>query len=153
MPIAKRANRHMVFKKSWTSNVMPILIALSLMAAAIKIYSLNIYTSIALVFSAIALCIYSVLINRSTTIYTDDNGVWLYSGIFPWSKGITGVKWRDLDEALFYQGFFGWIFKSYTIRIGHRFTKKSEITISHVNHGHIASQRINEILQSKASLN
>lgn len=153
MPIMQKANRHIIFKKSWTSNVIPILISLLLMIVAVKVFSLNFYTSIALAFSAVVLCTYSVLANRGTTIYTDDNGVWLHSGVFPWSKGIAGVKWRDLDEALFYQGFFGWLFKSYTIRIGHRFTKKSEILITHVDHGHIASQRINEILQSKTSLN
>ena len=149
----QKINRHVIFKKSWTSNIVPISISLFLIIVAIKVYDVNIYTSIALVLSAIALGAYSVLANRSATIYTDDNGVWLYSGIFPWSKGITGVKWRDLDEALFYQGFFGWLFKSYTIRIGHRFTKKSEILISHVDHGHIASQRINELLQRKISSN
>ena len=151
MAIMQKINRHVIYKKSWTSNIAPISISLFLIIAAIKIYDVNIYTFIILVLSAIALGTYSVLANRSATIYTDDNGVWLYSGIFPWSKGITGVKWRDLDEALFYQGFFGWLFKSYTIRIGHRFTKKSEILISHVDHGHIASQRINELLQRKIS--
>ena len=151
MAIMQKINRHVIYKKSWTSNIAPISISLFLIIAAIKIYDVNIYTFIILVLSAIALGTYSVLANRSATIYTDDNGVWLYSGIFPWSKGIAGVKWRDLDEALFYQGFFGWLFKSYTIRIGHRFTKKSEILISHVDHGHIASQRINELLQRKIS--
>ncbi len=147
----QKINRHVIYKKSWTSNIAPISISLFLIIAAIKIYDVNIYTFIILVLSAIALGTYSVLANRSATIYTDDNGVWLYSGIFPWSKGIAVFKWRDLDEALFYQGFFGWLFKSYTIRIGHRFTKKSEILISHVDHGHIASQRINELLQRKIS--
>ena len=151
MAIMQKINRHVIYKKSWTSNIAPISISLFLIIAAIKIYDVNIYTFIILVLSAIALGTYSVLANRSATIYTDDNGVWLYSGIFPWSKGIAGVKWRDLDEALFYQGFFGWLFKSYTIRIGHRFTKKSEILISHVDPGHIASQRINELHQRKIS--
>ena len=40
-----------------------------------------------------------------------------------------------MDEATFEQGFWSWITRSYTIRIGHRFTKESEIRLTHIAGG------------------
>jgi len=68
-------------------------------------------------------------------LYYDDVGVWVYAGVLPWKKGVTGVKWRDMDEATFVQGFWSWITRSYTIRIGHRFTKASEIVLTDIAKG------------------
>lgn len=70
-------------------------------------------------------------------------GVWVYSGILPWNKGVAGVKWRDLDEAVYFQSMGSWLFKSYSVRIGHRFTKSSEILLSHWARGHEAAMAIN----------
>ena len=39
-------------------------------------------------------------------------------------------SWRDMDEATFEQGFWSWLTRSYTVRIGHRFTKGSEIRLT-----------------------
>jgi len=58
---------------------------------------------------------------------SDKNGVWVFRGALPWSKGFIGVKWRDLDKAVYYQSIMGWITKSYTIELTHRFTKTEEI--------------------------
>lgn len=54
--------------------------------------------------------------------------IWVYSGVLPWSKGVAGIKWRDLDEAVYFQGPVSGALRSYCLRIGHRFTKSSEIT-------------------------
>ncbi|MDC8758012.1 hypothetical protein [Janthinobacterium fluminis] len=78
---------------------------------------------------------YRVLLIRSYRLYYDDVGVWLSSGILPWSRGVAGVKWRDMDEATFEPGFLSWMCRSYTIRIGHRFTKASEITLTSMARG------------------
>ena len=69
----------------------------------------------------------------------------MFKGILPWAKGTSGVKWRDLDEAVFFPGFFGWVFKSYQLRIGHRFTKSSEIVLGHIRGGDTAVQEINQL--------
>ncbi len=68
-------------------------------------------------------------------LYYDDFGVWVTSGVLPWQKGVSGVKWRDMDEATYEQGFLSWITRSYTVRIGHRFTKASEIRLTNIARG------------------
>lgn len=78
---------------------------------------------------------YRFLLVRSVKLYCDDAGVWVYSGILPWKKGVTGVKWRDMDEASFVNGFWSWATGSYTVRIGHRFTKESEIVLTNIARG------------------
>ena len=92
---------------------------------------------------------YRVLTIRSHRLYYDDVGVWLYSGVLPWSKGVSGVKWRDMDEATFVTGFWSWASKSYTIRISHRFTKASEIVLSSMARGNLAVGVVNARLQEK----
>lgn len=80
----------------------------------------------------------------SYRFYYDASGVWVYAGILPWAKGVSGVKWRDLDEAIYEQNFWSWLFKSYTVRIGHRFTKSSELLLTHMHHGDQSVMAINQ---------
>ena len=40
-------------------------------------------------------CLYRLFHFRA---YTDDEGVWFYSGYFPWSEGIRGVRWENFDR-------------------------------------------------------
>ncbi len=88
---------------------------------------------------------YRAMYIRSRVLYTDYNGVWFHQGILPWSRGTRGVKWRDLEGALFFTGFKSWLLKSNTVRVSHRFTKDSEIVVSHVPRGAVVAGRINEI--------
>ena len=81
---------------------------------------------------------------KSYHLYYDEDGVWVYSGFLPWQKGVSGVKWRDLDEATFTPSFLGWLFKSYTIQVCHRFTKADEMVFTHCAHGQDAVLAINE---------
>ncbi|MDR2033320.1 MAG: hypothetical protein LBP89_01630 [Helicobacteraceae bacterium] len=89
--------------------------------------------------------IYNLLYLRSFSLYTDNDGVWKYSGILPWSKGASGVKWRDIDTASYYPSFFSWILKTYNVRVAHRFTKDSEIIMGSVFNGRQAAIHINEL--------
>jgi hypothetical protein len=98
---------------------------------------------IAVLIVSVAFVAYRVMVIRSYKLYYDDVGVWVYSGILPWKKGVLGVKWRDLDEALYYQTFWSWLFKSYSVRIGHRFTKSSEIFLTHMAQGNASAMAIN----------
>jgi hypothetical protein len=86
---------------------------------------------------------YEFLLVRSVQLYLDDLGVWVHSGVLPWKKGISGVKWRDMDEATFTNGFTSWITRSYTVRIGHRFTKESEIVLTNIARGKAAVAIVN----------
>lgn len=59
-------------------------------------------------------------------------------------KRSDGVRWRDVESAMFYTGFVSWAFNSYAVRVGHRFTKTSELYLRHVRCGRSAVEHINE---------
>jgi len=90
---------------------------------------------------------YRFLLVRSVQLYYDDLGVWVFSGVLPWKQGVSGVKWRDIDEATYVNSFVSWATRSYTIRIGHRFTKGSEIVLHHIAGGRRAVETINAVHQ------
>lgn len=95
-----------------------------------------------LVLSAL-LVAYEFLQVRSVQLYLDDLGVWVHAGVLPWKRGITGVKWRDMDEASYGNGFRSWATRSYTVRIGHRFTRGSEIVLTNIARGKEAVAIVN----------
>lgn len=130
--------------KSWTAYINTLLLAILLFGFALPLafrYSELAAGIVMLV--AVLLVGYRILLIRSVQLYYDDVGVWLYSGILPWAKGVQGVKWRDMDEAVFIQSFWSWLFRSYSIRIGHRFTKSSEILLTRMGNGKAAVEKLN----------
>ncbi len=137
-------NAHVVGVKSWVAYLGVVLLIVILFGVLLPLSFLvnQILAAVVLVLSAI-LVVYRFLVIRSVQLYHDDVGVWMYSGILPWKKGIAGVKWRDMDEATFEQGFWSWITGSYTIRIGHRFTKESEIRLTDIAGGKDAVAKLN----------
>lgn len=97
------------------------------------------------VLAASALLIgYRMLLIRSVQLYYDDAGVWLYSGVLPWARGVRGVKWRDIDEAVYVQSLRSWLLRAWTIRVNHRFTKAGTIVLSDMARGREAVAIINE---------
>ncbi|EMP3151363.1 hypothetical protein WDX82_004799 [Salmonella enterica] len=142
------------FGLSWLAYVRPVVVfgVLLWIASAVWFYAAEPFSlpvSLVITVVAVAMFIYQVLYLRSIVLYTNDDGVWCYAGILPWKKGMVGVKWRDLEDAQFYTGFVSWAFNSYAIRIGHRFTKTSEIFLRHVRAGRAAVEHINQIHQGK----
>ncbi|MCV2363888.1 hypothetical protein LNV23_10560 [Paucibacter sp. DJ1R-11] len=130
--------------KSWTAYFSIGLIALFVLPIAVSVaWQASWVAGIAVLVLVLAVIAYRVLVIRSFHLYYDDVGVWVYSGVLPWSKGVAGVKWRDLDEAVYFQTFWSWLFKSYSMRIGHRFTKSSELFLSHMARGHESVMEIN----------
>lgn len=95
---------------------------------------------------AIAWTIYSIALTNSVRIFTNDGGVWVQSGVFPWEKGMRGVQWRDVGQAGYAQGFASWALRSYNISISHRFTTGSELNIRNVHRGNLAVEHINGIM-------
>ena len=138
-------NAHVVGVKSWLAYVGLVLLALVLFGVVLPLtftYANEIAAAAVLVVSAIFIG-YRFMLLRSVQLYYDDVGVWSFSGVLPWKKGVAGVKWRDMDEATFEQGFWSWISRSYTIRIGHRFTKASEIRLTNIANGKDAVSQLN----------
>lgn len=93
---------------------------------------------------AVLWLVYQVLYIRSVRLYTNETGVWLYQGVFPWQKGIFGVKWRDVDGAAYHKGFISWICRSYVVQVGHRYTKANELVVPHVGKGHQFVEHVNQ---------
>lgn len=83
---------------------------------------------------------------RSVILYADKDGVWVFSGIFPWSKGSWGVKWRDVDSASTRLGFFSWLVRGYDVHVSHRFTKGNEIRLGYVHNGFQFVDNMNDYL-------
>jgi hypothetical protein len=138
-------NAHVVGVKSWIAYVGVFLLAAVLFGVVLPatfMYGNEIAAAIVMALSVVIVG-YRFLVLRSLVLYYDDVGVWVYSGVLPWKKGLAGVKWRDMDEASFEQGFWSWISRSYTIRIGHRFTKASEIRLTNIAGGKDAVGALN----------
>jgi len=52
-----------------------------------------------------------------------------------------------MEDAVYFMGFASWLFKSHTIRIGHRFTKSSEIISHNLANASDAVEHINSLHQ------
>lgn len=131
--------------KAWTAYIpIGLGVFFFLLMFVPLVWTVNALAGIALLTIVIVFIAYKILVVRRYSLYYDEVGVWVYSGVLPWTKGVRGVKWRDLDEAVYIPTFWSWMFKSYSIRVGHRFTKSSEIFLSHMKHGQQTVMSINE---------
>lgn len=137
------------YRLSWVAYIRAVVVFFLLCGLAVALGAIHYLLSIVGVFAALAIFTYQVLYMRSMILFTNDDGVWLYRGVFPWNKGIIGVKWRDVEDAVFYTGFVSWAFNSYSIRVGQRFTKASELAIANVKDGREAVGHINEMHRAK----
>ena len=141
-------------RKAWTTYVGIVLVTLLLLVLLVPLawhYSRGLGAGLALVIVGVAA--YKVAELRAFHLYYNDMGVWLYSGILPWNKGVRGVKWRDLDDATYTRSMGSWMLKSYSIRIGHRFTRSNEMVLTGISHGDKAVMAINQKLQEMAGSN
>jgi hypothetical protein len=150
---AMTAQAHVIGVKSWLAYAGVIALGVALFFVALPLAFLWNDIAAACVLAASALLVaYRFLSVRSVQLYYDDVGVWVVSGVLPWKKGVAGVKWRDMDEATFVNGFVSWATRSYTVRIGHRFTRDSEIVLHHIAHGRKAVEAVNALHQQKIRL-
>src|SRR5690606_24537447 len=138
------------YKLSWLAYIRPAIVFLVLLFISVP-FGIGSLVSILIMLAALGLLVYQILFIRGVELYTNDDGVWLYCGVFPWQKGISGVKWRDVDEAVFYTGFVSWACNSYAVRVGHRFTKSGEIHLFHVRDGRAAVEHINTLHRTRLS--
>jgi hypothetical protein len=133
-------------KKAWPAYLAAVIASLLFMLVALFFFFVERWSLGVITFSfAIAFGVLRFYSLKSYQIVVNKEGVWIFSGIFPWTKGYTGVKWGDLDEALFYQSFMGWLTKSYTVLLTHRFTKTTEIKMSETERGDEVVSLINKV--------
>jgi hypothetical protein len=137
------AHGTLLCRKAWTAYVGITLFAVVMVFMLRLAFVYSELAAAAVLLVSALIIIYKVMVIRSVQLYYDEVGVWLYSGVLPWAKGVQGVKWRDMDEATFVQSFWNWALRSYTIRVGHRFTKDSEIVLNHMARGKDAVALVN----------
>lgn len=133
------------YSLSWVAYLRPLVLFGVMLFLAFLLGGIHvavIYGGAAL---AVAVLAYKIMVLRSVVLFINDEGVWVYSGVLPWSKGIVGVRWRDMEDASYNLGFLGWALKSYTVRVGHRFTRGNEIVLPSVKHGNKAVEQINAL--------
>lgn len=133
------------YRLSWLAYLRPLAMFGVMLVVAFFLGAIHvavIYAGIAL---ALVVLVYKIMLLRSVVLFVNDEGVWVYSGVLPWSKGVGGVRWRDVEDARYSPGFAGWVLKSYTVRVGHRFTRGSEIVLPSVKRGDKAVEQINAL--------
>jgi hypothetical protein len=128
-----------VWKLSWLAYVRPLVLYGLLISLAASISFIPWWVTALL----LARLVYRLAYLWSIRIVLDEQGIWKHSGLFPWSKGASGVKWRDLDQAQLFMGFVPWMTNSHTVHIGHRFTKASELIVRHVHDGRGLIEAVN----------
>lgn len=134
-----------VFVPSWLAYIHPFVVLVCFGTVGGLMTSLFALAGTVFLLFALAFFAYQVLYIHSFKLFTQEDGVWVYSGVFPWNKGVYGVKWRDLNEATFRQGFVGWMFKSYKVTLTNRYTANNEIILPHIKDGHEAAAHINDL--------
>jgi hypothetical protein len=146
-----RWNRDHEFVKAWTAYLRPSVLSAIAVALGWALSAWSWRVGAAVITLALVRYVYRVLMIRSVILFTNADGVWVHEGIFPWSRGYHGVKWRDVDEASTFLGFFSWAFKAYTVKLTHRYTRASELYLTHIRHGDQAVAAINRALMAKAA--
>lgn len=137
---------HRVFVLGWPAYIQPFFVLLFFGPVAGLIAMLIPIVGIVLLSGVAGLFAYRIMEVYSVKLFTQGDGVWVYFGVFPWNKGVYGVKWRDLNEATYRPGFFGWLTKSYTISITNRFTSDdNEVKLPFVKNGDEAVIHINKL--------
>ncbi len=89
--------------------------------------------------------ILSILSIKSYRLFCTDEGVVLTYGIFPWTKTVNSIRWRDLDAATYYLSAISWISKSYSVTLRHRYTQEIAVAMVDVANGDKAVTMINEL--------
>lgn len=80
---------------------------------------------------------------RQCKAFVDKDGVWFYSGLFPWTRGIRGVRWENFDQAQFRPGMFSWMFCTYTVYLKDRYG--GTVVIKNLYNGRDWSSSVNDV--------
>lgn len=147
----QQSDRILLAHRAWTAYLSVSVACFVVMGIVIAILSgASTGLAFAVFLSAAPILLYRILHIRSGELYYDDAGIWFYCGLLPWNKGVVGVKWRDLDEAVFYQNFWSWASNAHTLKLTHRFTRSAEIILSDMQRGDRVASEINYIHQELA---
>jgi len=139
-----------VFRLSWVAYIAPVIAWLIRAALLSIVHHWNYPLAVGLQWLNVAWLAYDCWWQHRVLLVIDHDGVWLQRGILPWSRGMVGVKWRDVHEAVYATGFVSWLLRSYRVVVSHRYTRDEELNIAHVKRGHQAVELINAHLMRVA---
>lgn len=147
--ISQKGTQYREWRVSWIAYIPYALIACTTLYAVtlIDTFSSSLIVAGALL---VLLCYvaYKVYYLTQIRLYTDDHGVWVYRGVFPWNRGVYGVKWRDFEDVVFFTGFFYWIAKGYPVTIRPRFSNNPKVSLPPIHQGREAVEAINFMAQT-----
>jgi len=112
-------------------------------------FTISLSGTLVFVIFIILIGVYTVAYIRSYTLFMDDEGVWVFRGVFPWQKGIYGVKWGDFNEGVFFQNFASWALRSFTIEVKNRYKEEFEIMLRYMHNGDSAITKMNSKFMQK----
>lgn len=137
------------YRLSWTAYVVPAAFVLVCGAFAPALYHWRPWTGVAFFLFCLLAGIAVFLSRRAVRLYLNDQGIWVSAGFLPWTKGVNGVHWDDVDHARFFPGSFARTFNSYRIRVGHRLTQTRGISLGCIANGHRFVEDINRRLTER----
>ncbi|MDG4868623.1 hypothetical protein P8631_11485 (plasmid) [Guyparkeria sp. 1SP6A2] len=132
-----------VFRFSWVAYLRPLIVLALAWAGAGIIYQFYAPAAYIIAPVGLALAVYDVWWFRTAYLFLNGEGVWFFSGVFPWHKGVRGIRWRDIEDARYFTGFFPWLFRTYTIRVQERFTDSTELHVPWIWRGNLFAQIVN----------
>lgn len=141
-----------VWRVSWAAYI-PHALALAGLLVAMAYANNFTYPMIIIGVGMLLMCwvAYSVYYLSRTRLYIDDDGVWVFRGVFPWSRGVYGVKWRDIEDAVYSTNFIQWITKGYPVTLRPRFSNNPQIHTPPIHLGNKAVETINFLACSNES--
>lgn len=132
------------FRLSWIAYMKPLLFSGVLVFIGMIFKRDSSLFFYAMCGAAALYLVYTVAYLRKISLFFDRSGVWIYSGLFPWDSGISGMRWRDIEDASYRPGLINWIFKTYSVSVNHRFAGKQGLNVFNVHHGDKAAMMINQ---------
>jgi hypothetical protein len=137
--------REETYRLSWLAYFRPFFVFLlrGMLASMAKFYAM--WLAEVLVVGCLAWLVFDIFSVRRVRLVVNEQGVWVESGLLPWTRGARGIKWRDIGSAGYFTGFLPWALRSYKIVVTHRFTTDAELVLKHVHLGNKAVEHINSI--------
>lgn len=135
---------HQAWRVSWVAYVPYALIVIGLIIS-IAVFKDSASPLIALI-SGTAILIfvaYKTYYLYCIRLYMDNNGVWVFRGVFPWDRGVYGVKWRDFEDCVYRTGFIHWLTNGYPVTLRPRFSNNPSVALPPIHQGRKAVETIN----------
>ena len=131
-------------RKSYVAYVRPLLVAATLVAllSSLPRSGVSDAVRVVLLLSTVAWTAFRVAELKSVVLFLDIDGVWVHAGVLPWSRGVFGIRYRDLDDPVLMQNLASWLLRSHTIVLRHRFASQAPIALDHMSNAPAALERI-----------